>query len=150
MNIFWIVLLVVFVVAEALTVGLTSIWFALGALVSLVASALGAPIPVQIVLFLAVSFLTMLLVRPLARKYLGGHKVATNADRAIGAEAVVTEEIDNLNGQGHVSIAGVPWSARSETGNAIPAGLTVRVMRIEGAKVFVSGAIVGAAASTRT
>ena len=100
MSLFWLVAMVLFGVLEAVTVGLTSIWFALGALGALAAAAASAPVIVQIVVFLGVSFLTLLLVRPLAQHYVNDRKVATNADRVIGREAVVTEDIDNIQGKG--------------------------------------------------
>lgn len=138
MSIVWLVALIIFVVAEAATVGLTSIWFALGSLAALIASAAGAPIIVQVVLFIGISILSLVLVRPLGQRYLNAKRVPTNADRILGAEAVVTEEIDNLKGQGHVSVAGVPWTARSEYNEIIPADTVVCVLRIEGVKVFVA------------
>ena len=120
-----------------MTVGLTSIWFALGALGALAADAASAPVIVQIVVFLGVSFLTLLLVRPLAQRFVNDRKVATNADRVIGREAVVTEDIDNLQGKGRVSISGADWTARAQEDRPIPAGSEVRVLRIEGVKVIV-------------
>ena len=94
MSLFWLIAMVLFGVLEAVTVGLTSIWFALGALGALAAAAAAAPVIVQIVVFLGVSFLTLLLVRPLAQRFVNDRKVATNADRVIGQEAVVTEDIE--------------------------------------------------------
>ena len=140
MSLFWLVAMVLFGVLEAVTVGLTSIWFAWGALGALAAAAASAPVIVQIVVFLGVSFLTLLLVRPLAQHYVNDRKVATNADRVIGREAVVTEDIDNIQGKGRVSISGADWTARAEDDRPIPAGSTVRVLRIEGVKVIVAPA----------
>ena len=94
----------------------------------------------QNLVFLGVSFLTLLLVRPLAQHYVNDRKVATNADRVIGREAVVTEDIDNIQGKGRVSISGADWTARAEDDRPIPAGSTVRVLRIEGVKVIVAPA----------
>ena len=137
LKILWLVLLIVFSAAEAVTVGLTSIWFAAGALVALIAALLGWPLWVQLTLFLAVSLLCLLAVRPLARRHLNSRAEPTNADRVIGAEAQVTEDIDNIHGKGAVIIRGMTWSARSEGGGPIAAGAMVRVLRIEGVKVFV-------------
>ena len=140
MSLFWLIAMVLFGVVEAVTVGLTSIWFALGALGALVAAAASAPVIVQIVVFLGVSFLTLLLVRPLAQRFVNDRKVATNADRVIGREAVVTEDIDNIQGKGRVSISGADWTARTEDDRPIPAGSKVQVLRIEGVKVIVAPA----------
>ena len=120
MQILWLVLLIIFAASEAVTVGLTSIWFAAGALAALVAALLGGAVWIQITLFLAVSLVER-----------------TNADRVIGAEAQVTEDIDNIHGKGAVVIRGMAWSARSQDGGPIAAGTLVRVLRIEGVKVFV-------------
>ena len=134
----WLGLLILFGVGEAITVGLTSIWFAGGALAGLIVSLLGGPVWLQIVLFLVISALCLVAVRPLAQKYLAPRYQPTNADRIIGAEAVVTEEIHNLKAQGAVTVAGMTWSARSTGEALIPVGTIVRVERIEGVKVFVS------------
>lgn len=139
MSIVWLAALILFAAVEAVTVGLASIWFCIGALAALIASLLGAGIWVQIVLFLAVSFLALLLVRPLARKYLTPGRQATNADRVIGAEGVVTQTIDNLKGEGQVNLSGQIWTARSgEEQKTISPGTKIRVLRIEGVKVYVT------------
>ena len=133
----WLVLLLAFAALEGITVGLTSIWFAAGALAALIAALLHGPLWLQIALFLAVSILCLLAVRPLARKYVNTQVQPTNADRVIGAEARVTEDIDNIQGKGAVSVGGIIWTARSDSDEVIPAGSLVRVLRIEGVKVFV-------------
>lgn len=137
MQITWLVLLIVFAASEAATVGLTSIWFAAGALIALIAALLGGPVWVQITLFLAVSLLCLAAVRPLAKKHLNSRVEHTNADRVLGAQAQVTEDIDNIHGKGAVIIRGMTWSARSEDGGPISTGTMVKVLRIEGVKVFV-------------
>ena len=136
----WLILLVLFGIVEAATVGLFSIWFTAGALAAMIAALLHAPLWLQIVLFLAVSFVTLLLVRPLAKKFLIPSFQPTNADRIIGQEAVVTETIDNLQGRGLVAVEGTVWTARSEDERPIAAGTVVKVLRIEGVKVFVEPA----------
>ncbi len=139
-KIVWLVLLLLFVAGEAVSVGLTSIWFAAGSLAALVAAMLGANLVVQIVLFAAVSALCLLAVRPLAARFVNGKVQPTNADRVIGAEALVTETIDNVKGIGSVIIGGIAWTARSEGDVVIPKGTKVKVLRIEGVKVYVEEA----------
>ena len=135
----WLILLVVFAVAEAATVGLVSIWFAAGALFALLTTFFTDNIWIQIAVFLVVSAVTMAVVRPLAKKYFTPKKVATNADRAIGQEAVVTEAIDDLKGEGAVSLKGQRWTARSDREDTvIPKDATVKVLRIEGVKLIVT------------
>ena len=139
----WLALLVVFGLVEAATVGLVSIWFAAGSLAALLSTIFTDNIWVQIAIFLAISAAALAVVRRLARKYLTPRQVATNADRVIGREAVVTEEIDNLKGCGAVSVGGVTWTARSDSGEIIPAGETVKALRIEGVKLFVASVPTG-------
>lgn len=134
---FWLVALICFAVLEAATVGLVSIWFAGGALVALITASLGGPIWLQLMLFLAVSIVMLALLRPFIRKFSTPHKVKTNADRHIGKSALVTEEINNLKETGAVRLDGVTWTARSETGEVIPAGTLIRVQKIAGVKLYV-------------
>lgn len=141
MKFVWFGLLILFGIGEAVTVGLTSIWFAAGSLAALIATLLNAPLWLQIVLFIAVSGLCLLAIRPLAQKHLNDKVEPTNADRILGSQAMVTEPIDNLQAQGAVSIGGMTWSARSQSGDSIPAGTLVRVLRIEGVKVYVEPAV---------
>ena len=136
-KLIWLGLLILFGIGEAITVGLTCIWFAAGALAALVTALLGGPLWLQVLLFIVISALCMLAVRPIARKYLNSKVEPTNADRIIGQEAYVTEDIHNLRATGAVRIAGMVWTARSEDDSLIPAGTLVRVLRIEGVKVYV-------------
>lgn len=137
MTIFWLAAFIVFAIGEAVTVGLVSVWFAVGALAALFATALGAGLWLQIAVFLGVSALALALFKPLSSKFLKPKISATNADRVIGAAAVVTETIDNTQAQGQVRVNGQVWSARSGQDIVIPAGTDVRVLRIEGVKVIV-------------
>lgn len=133
----WLALVVILALIEAITAGLTVIWFAIGAVFALICAALSGPIWLQIVLFVVISLICLLLVRPLAKKNLKGKTVATNADAVIGKEAKVTEDIDNISGKGAVSVGGIIWSARSVDGSEISSGSNVKIVRIEGVKVFV-------------
>lgn len=136
--IFWVVALVVFLIVEAVTAGLVSIWFVFGSLVALICAALGAAIWLQIVWFVVVSVATLVLTRPLVKRYVDSRSVATNADRNIGRTAVVTERIDNLAATGAVQLAGVIWTARStDDAVAIEPGTHVTVRAIEGVKLIV-------------
>lgn len=137
----WLVLLVAFAVVEALTVGLVSVWFAAGALAALLCSFFTGNIWIQISLFLAVSLVALAILRPLARKYVLPTVVPTNADRVIGRQAVVTEEIDNRAETGAVKVLGTVWTARSTAGETIPSGRSVTVDRIEGVKLFVTSTV---------
>lgn len=137
-SLFWLAAAVVLVVVEAISVGLTSIWFALGALAALVVSFFTENIWIQIGCFLAVSFLTLFGVRPAARRFMASSRQATNADRVIGAEGVVVEAVDNLNAKGQVKVNGTLWTARAQDDGMIPVSARVRVERIEGVKIIVT------------
>lgn len=136
-KIVWLALIIAFAIGEAATVGLTSIWFAAGSLAALIVALLGGFIWFQLAAFIIVSFLCMLIVRPIAKKHLNNRVQPTNVDGIIGKEALVTEDIDNLRGTGTVTISGIVWTARSAGDAAISAGTLVRVLRIEGVKVYV-------------
>ena len=139
-SIFWLAATVIFFITEAATVGLTSIWFAAGALGALLTSLFTQNIWIQVVVFLAVTVVCLLAVRPLARRYFTPRRVATNADRVVGAEGVVTQTIDNLKAQGQITVDGAVWTARSQDPQVIPKDTPVRVLRIEGVKVIVAPA----------
>lgn len=136
-QIVWLALLIIFAVAEAATVGLTSVWFAIGSLGALVCALAGGNIWLQLGIFIVLSLVCLVALRPLAKKYLNTRVEPTNADRVIGQEARVTQDIDNIQGTGAVTIGGVTWTARSEHDTPILAGAMVRVLRIEGVKVIV-------------
>ena len=133
----WAVAIVVFLVLEAVTVGIASIWFALGSICALISALLGAPVWLQVLWFALISVLTLLLTRPIVRKYVNTKKQATNADRVIGMKASVREDIDNLSASGAVFCDGKEWSARSADGSTIPSGTVVEVVAIEGVKLMV-------------
>ncbi len=122
---------------EAVTMTLVSVWCVAGGLVAVFAAYFGASVPTQLLLFLGVSILTAAVVRPLAKKYADPHKVATNADRLLGMEAKVTEDIDNARSSGAVYVDGKTWTARSTDGGRISAGETVEIARMEGVKLIV-------------
>ena len=133
----WVGVMVLFGVVEAITVGLTSIWFVVGGVGGLVTSMLNGPIWLQLVVFFAVSVGCMIAARPLVVKYVNQKTVATNADRVLGGTARVTETIDNTVPMGAVYVDGKTWSARSVSGERIAEGAMVRVVRMEGVRLFV-------------
>ncbi len=138
MTIVWTAAIILFGVVEAVTAGLVSIWFVAGALVALVAAFVGAPLWLQIVLFLVVSAVALALTRPLLRKITTAKAEATNADRVLGEVAKVTETIDNENSLGAVYVDGKTWTARSADDTVIPAGSRVRIEDMQGVKLYVT------------
>lgn len=133
----WTVVMIVMALIEAATPQLVTIWFALGALVALLASVLHAPFGLQLTLFVVVSVVAVLCTRPLAKKYLKPLKTPTNADRVIDKVGIVQDPIDNTNATGTVKVDGAVWSARSLSQEPIPSGTQVKVIRIEGVKLIV-------------
>lgn len=134
----WLGATIVLFIAEAVTVNLVTVWFALGALAAFIAAVCGAELWLQIVLFLLVTVVTLIFTRPIAKKHINGKHEATNADMVIGKTAVVTEEIDNLSARGAVTCMGKVWSARSLNDEKFSAGDEVTVEKIQGVKLIVS------------
>ena len=138
MTVFWLVVLVVLVVIELLTMGLTTVWFAGGALMATVASLFHAPLALQVILFLIVSAILLFFTRPLAVKYFNKDRVRTNAESLVGRQAIVISEIDNLQGIGQVNVGGMEWSARTRMdGVRLPVGTVTTVLAINGVKLVV-------------
>lgn len=136
--VFWMVLLILCIGIEVLTLGLTTIWFAAGALVAIFAALLQAPIFIQVILFLVVSLVSLFFTRPIAVKYFNKDRVKTNVESMVGRQAIVTGEIDNLQATGQVTVSGQEWSARSWDDRVkIPAGAVVVVAAISGVKLIV-------------
>ena len=137
-TVLWLAAMIILLVVEGMAPGLVSIWFALGALAAMISSMLKAPVWLQALWFVVVSVATLLITRPLAKKYVNAHTVHTNADMAIGQDCVVTEAIDNVAGSGAVSVGGKIWTARmSDPDGRAEKGEVLRVLRIEGVKLIV-------------
>ncbi len=137
MSWLWLGAVVLFGAVEAATAGLVSIWFAAGAVAGLIAAWLGAGVAAQVVLFAVVSAAALAVTRPLVRRYAAGKAVPTNLDRVLGDTGRVTETIDNARSAGAVYVDGKTWTARSDDGAVIPQGTTVKILRMEGVKLFV-------------
>ena len=143
-SILWLVLLVAFLAAEAATVSMVSLWFAVSALVALLVALLGGPGWLQSTLFLVISAVLLALLRPIVRRYISPRITATNVDSVIGSTGLVTAAIDNVSAAGQVKLGAMEWTARSTSGQPIQVGTLVKVDRIEGVKAFVSPAEVPA------
>lgn len=137
MLIFWVVLLILLIVVEAVTAQMVTIWFAAGALGAIVAERLGAQMWLQWIVFVAVSVVALVLTRPLAKKLTKTNAQPTNADRCVGKVAVVTETVSNIESKGQVKVDGAVWSARSSDGSVIEKDEKVTVEKIDGVKLIV-------------
>jgi len=133
---FWAAVTAGFLVLEGCTAALVSIWFAAGGAAALVLSLLGCEEWLQTVVFLAVSAALLAMLRPALRKYV--KRTKTNVDSVVGAQGLVTADIDNVRSTGQVKLGAMVWSARSSDGKPIPTGTRVRADRVEGVKVYVS------------
>lgn len=134
----WLALFVILLVVEAMGPGLVCLWFAFGALVAFVLNLCGASLTVQVVTFAVSSLVFVVLLRPLAKRYVNDRKTATNADAILGREGVVVQEIDAVKGTGQVKAQGQLWTARGADAGVLQPGTPVRVLRIEGAKLIVA------------
>lgn len=137
MTIVWLVIVAVMLVIEIFTLGLTTIWFSIGAVAAAIASGVGAPLWLQVLLFCVVSVAIMLLVRPFAMKVMNNDRMKTNIEEIVGLHAEVIVDIDNQKEQGLVRLRGVEWMARSVDGNKIAVGEVVTVEAIAGVKLMV-------------
>lgn len=135
---FWLIMIVVFLLAEASTVMLVSTWFAIGSLAAMLMALIGAGTGLQIAVFVIISAVCLTALRPLVRRHIAPKLTKTNVDAVVGSTGLVTVAIDNVSAQGQVKLGAMEWTARSESGDAIPQGTLVKVVRIEGVKAIVS------------
>ena len=137
-NVVWLGLIIIFLIIEIITVGLTSIWLAGGALVALILNCFGVNLVWQIVAFFVVSVILMVFTRPFAKKYINSGRTKTNYESNIGKMAKVTERIDNLNETGTALVDGQEWTARAKNPvEFIEKDEIVRVTDIIGVKLIV-------------
>jgi membrane protein implicated in regulation of membrane protease activity len=137
LMIFWAVAFVFFLIVEASTAALVSIWFAVGALVAMFFALAKLGFVAQLFAFVITSAVVLVFTRPLARK-INNKKVPTNFELDVGKTAQVIEKIDNTKNSGRVKLDGTFWSARSERGEQIEEGRDVTVVRVDGSKLIVT------------
>lgn len=136
----WMALMVLFAAVEAATVSLVSLWFVGGSLAAMVVCLLGGSPLLQVLSFVLVSAALLACLRPFVRKFVTPQKTATNADLALGREAYLTETVDNLRGTGALKLDGREWSVRSMDGSVLPEGTLVKVVKLEGVRLYVQPA----------
>lgn len=135
---FWLIVMVVMIVIEIVTLGLTTIWFAGGALIAFILAMINVPLIVQVFVFLVVSLILLMFTRPVAVKYFNKDRAKTNVESMIGRQAIVVSEVDNLQGIGRVTVGGQEWSARTTTeGITLPVGAVVIIKGVNGVKLIV-------------
>lgn len=137
-DIYWLILFIILLVIEIATLGLTTIWFAAGALVAFIAAVLGLGVGIQIILFFLSSLILLIFTRPIAVKYLNKTRTKTNAESLLGKTAVVTESIDNLRNMGTAVVNGQEWTARALSDDIrIEKDMEVTIIEIKGVKLMV-------------
>ena len=132
----WVAFVIIFAVIEVLTFGLTTVWFAIAALVMVFLSFLPIPLPVQILIFLAIASILLIFTRPLAVKKFKMGREKTNADSIVGKQALVIKPIGEFE-KGEVKVGGQIWSARTENNAEIAEGTKCNVLRVEGVQLIV-------------
>lgn len=133
----WLGVIILTLVIEIITQGLTTIWFSIGAAVAAIVNNWAPPLWIQIAVFCVVSLLFMLLARPFAQRMMRNTITPTNIDQLLQEEGLVIETIDNEKQTGHIRLRDVEWIARSEDGTVIPEGEMVRIRQIDGVKLTV-------------
>ena len=136
-TIFWLMTFVVLLVIEIVTLGLTTVWFALGAIAAFLAAYVGASILVQIIVFLIISIVLLIVTRPIVMKHFNQKRERTNAESLIGQKAIVIETIDSIHGVGRVEVNGMEWSAKTDESDVIEKDTIVSIKGIQGVKLIV-------------
>ena len=138
LNLIWLGLFIILIIIELFTVGLTTIWFAGGSLAALLANILGADIPIQVLVFLAVSCILLIFTRPWAVRHLNKKRVKTNYESEIGKVIKLTERVDNINQTGKSVVNGQEWTVRSkDDGDRLEEGTLAKVVAVSGVKLIV-------------
>jgi membrane protein implicated in regulation of membrane protease activity len=137
-SVYWLIVLAILIFIEIITLGLTTIWFAGGALVAFIVSLFYDNLLLEVILFLIVSMALLYFTRPLVIKYFNPKRVKTNYEGVIGKDALVLNTIDNMNATGQVIVDGQEWTARSLEGKIIEKGTKVKVQGISGVKLIVT------------
>ena len=136
-TIFWLIAFVVLLIIEIITLGLTTVWVALGAIAAFLAAYVGASTTVQVIVFLIVSIVLFVFTRPIAMKFFNQKRERTNAESLIGQKALVLEKIDSIHGVGKVIVNGMEWSAKTEESMEIEKDTIVSIKGIQGVKLIV-------------
>lgn len=133
----WLIIFVVFAALELVSLGMTCIWFAIGALAACVSSLFTDNWMIQAFVFIIITVVVLVFLRPIAIKHINGKAEKTNVDSIIGRKAKVIADIDNINATGMVVIDGMEWTARSVDGGIITKDTLVEVVSVEGVKAIV-------------
>ncbi len=135
----WLGIMILFLIIEAVTVGLATIWFAAGAFAAILAGLLGVGVMGQIVLFFLVSLILLIFTRPIVIKYINPNKIRTNYENAVDKTVRITKRVDNRNGAGTADLNGQEWTVRmQDDGIVLEEGELARVVAVEGVKLILA------------
>ena len=129
----WLIAAIALIIFEICSATFGAICFAIGAGFSALAAGLGANLTWQIVVFVVVSLLAFIFLRPFMLKFLDRNSkdVKTNADALVGRKAIVSERIDAAQHTGRVAVDGDDWKAVSEDGSVIEKGVEVEIVKLD-------------------
>lgn len=134
----WLAAMIILIIIEIVTVGLTTIWFAIGALVAIIVSMLGGGIILQMTVFLFISLGMLIFTRPLAMRYINNTRTRTNYEGIIGKVVRITQDVDNIAEKGCAVVNGQEWTVRAaDDQNKIAAGSLAKVVDIRGVRLIV-------------
>ena len=134
----WLAAMIILIIIEIVTVGLTTIWFAIGALVAIIVSMLGGGIILQMTVFLFISLGMLIFTRPLAMRYINNTRTRTNYEGIIGKVVRITQDVDNIAEKGCAVVNGQEWTVRAvNVRSRIAAGSLAKVVDIKGVRLIV-------------
>ena len=137
-TIAWLGLLIILLVIEIITVGLTSIWAAGGALAALIQNIMGLSLVWQVVVFFVVTFVLLIFTRPFAVRFINTQREKTNYEGIIGKTIRIAERVDNIRQTGMAVVNGQEWTVRAEEEPEILEPETLaKVVNISGVKLIV-------------
>ena len=137
-TIAWLVFLIILLIVEIITVGLTSIWAAGGALAALILNILGLSLMWQVAAFFAVTFVLLIFTRPFAVRFINTQREKTNYEGSIGKTIRITERVDNIRQTGMANVNGQEWTVRAERDDLIlEPEMLAKVVNISGVKLIV-------------
>ena len=137
-TIAWLGLLIILLIIEIITVGLTSIWAAGGALAALILNILGLSLVWQVIAFFAVTFVLLIFTRPFAVRFINTQREKTNYEGIIGKTIRIAERVDNIRQTGMAVVNGQEWTVRAEDEQEVLEPETLaKVVNISGVKLIV-------------
>lgn len=134
----WLIIMGVFILVEILTLGLTTIWFAAGALGAFIVALIGGPVWLQIAVCIVIALVLLIFTKPIADKMLNSKVVKTNVDSLPGQKVRVIETINNIQETGQIMLNGLEWTARAEHDEEIIEKDSIVIIKeVTGVKVIV-------------